>query len=50
MKVAESNQTDQMQQMINTNVQDTSLKLFTEETYNSLTMAGAEEMTHQFNQ
>ena len=33
MNIAESDQTDQMQQMMDTDVEDTSLKLFTEKTW-----------------
>ena len=40
MKVAETEQSEQMQILINTEEQDITLKVFVGETYNSITKAG----------
>ena len=49
MKVAEKEQSDQMQQLIKKEEQDSTLRMFTGEIYNSLTKADAEEMIQQLN-
>ena len=50
MEVAEKDQSYQMPQVMDMEYNNTALKVFTKETYDSLTKAGSEEMTDQLNQ
>ena len=49
MAASEKDQSEQMQQAMGTEDQNIAVKLFTEETFNSLTKADSDEMIHQLN-
>ena len=50
MKVIQKEQSDEMQELMDTEGQDSTLKLFLGETFNSSTKAGSEEMIQLLNQ